>query len=59
MIGRGALIMGSIDDALARSVMMTDERKKYLAERWAHWAEQQRRKRDDPAGLHPVEMLRE
>lgn len=59
MIGGGALMMGSPDDALARSVMMTDERKKYLAERWAYWAEQERRKRDDPAGLYPVEILRE
>lgn len=41
MIGRGALIMGSPDDALARSVMMTDERKNYLAERSAYWAEQE------------------
>lgn len=36
--GPEALILGSITDALARSVLMSDERKAYLASRWEHWA---------------------
>ena len=36
-IGEGALLLGDPKPALNRSVMMTDERRVYLAERWAHW----------------------
>ncbi|MGK8487116.1 Shedu anti-phage system protein SduA domain-containing protein [Nocardia asiatica] len=36
--GSSAIILGSdIDDALGRSVMITDERRAYLADRWRYW----------------------
>ncbi|GAA1749065.1 Shedu anti-phage system protein SduA domain-containing protein [Streptomonospora arabica] len=35
--GQNALILGDPSEALRRSVMMTDERKEYLAGRWRHW----------------------
>lgn len=37
--GAEALRLGEIADALARSVMMSEARKHYLANRWAHWAQ--------------------
>ncbi len=36
-IGADAIRLGDPAEALARSVMMTPERKRYLAERWEHW----------------------
>ncbi|MCD2109399.1 DUF4263 domain-containing protein [Rhodococcus erythropolis] len=35
--GEGAALLGDPSEALARSVLMTDERKSYLAERWKYW----------------------
>jgi hypothetical protein len=35
--GIDALILGDLDDALKRTVMMSEERKTYLAGRWEHW----------------------
>ncbi|MBM4470295.1 DUF4263 domain-containing protein [Rhodococcus hoagii] len=35
--GRDALVLGDPSEALARSVMMTANRKRYLSERWNHW----------------------
>lgn len=31
--------LGGTEDALARSVMMSDQRRQYLAERWQHWTD--------------------
>lgn len=36
-VGEGALLFGDPAEALARSVMMSTERKEYLAERWRYW----------------------
>ena len=47
-VGRGARILGDPASALARSVMMTDERKAYLAKRWAHWQEYDLERLSDP-----------
>ncbi|WP_436772213.1 Shedu anti-phage system protein SduA domain-containing protein [Yinghuangia sp. YIM S09857] len=38
-IGDGALLLGDPQPALSRTVMMTDERRNYLAERWKYWQE--------------------
>lgn len=35
--GQACLLLGDPSEALGRSVMMTDERKAYLAERWEYW----------------------
>lgn len=35
--GEDALLLGEISEALGRSVMMTDERKEYIAKRWEYW----------------------
>ncbi|MFV9454772.1 Shedu immune nuclease family protein [Rhodococcus sp. NM-2] len=46
--GEGALLLGDPSEALARSVMMSDERKGYVAQRWRYWQHiesQERRKR--------------
>ncbi|MFC4138303.1 MULTISPECIES: Shedu anti-phage system protein SduA domain-containing protein [unclassified Microbacterium] len=40
--GDEALALGDPREALARSVMMTDERKAYIASRWQHWANVER-----------------
>jgi hypothetical protein len=37
-----ATVFGDPSEALERSVMMTPERKAYLAERWEHWGRHQR-----------------
>lgn len=50
-IGKGALILGNPRVALSRSVMMTDERRAYLAKRWAYWQEDERRKNVDANGM--------
>ena len=46
-------------EALGRTVMMSDERKAYLAERWAHWREKELAARLDPKGTYPRSMGRE
>ncbi|MEV6306937.1 Shedu anti-phage system protein SduA domain-containing protein [Actinoplanes sp. NPDC051861] len=35
--GPACLLLGDPSEALTRSVMMSDERKAYLAQRWAYW----------------------
>jgi hypothetical protein len=36
-VGKGALVLGDPHDALWRSVMISEERRAYLAMRWAYW----------------------
>ena len=45
--GSDAVLLGDPGEALARSAMMSRERKRYIAERWEHWrtAELERRRR--------------
>ncbi|WP_141658518.1 Shedu anti-phage system protein SduA domain-containing protein [Streptomyces mutabilis] len=50
--GDEALILGDPQAALSRSVMMSDERRAYLAKRWLHWQEHERQKKSDPNGVH-------
>ncbi|MFJ8907530.1 Shedu anti-phage system protein SduA domain-containing protein [Streptomyces sp. NPDC102351] len=50
-IGEGALVLGDPQTALARSVMMSEERRAYLAQRWAYWQDDERRRIDDPSRL--------
>ena len=38
-ISEGAVVLGDPSEALERSVMMSDERRAYLAQRWTHWRE--------------------
>jgi hypothetical protein len=38
-ISEGAVVLGDSSEALERSVMMSDERRAYLAQRWTHWQE--------------------
>lgn len=40
--GKGALLLGDPHDALDRSVMMSEERRVYLAKRWSYWQQQER-----------------
>ncbi|MFF5781201.1 Shedu anti-phage system protein SduA domain-containing protein [Streptomyces virginiae] len=42
-VGAGALLLGDPEEALARTVMMTDERRTYLSKRWQHWQDHERR----------------
>ncbi|MER5719697.1 Shedu anti-phage system protein SduA domain-containing protein [Streptomyces sp. NPDC002132] len=51
-IGEGALVLGDPQAALARSVMMTNERRAYLARRWAFWQEDERQKNAAPDGIY-------
>ncbi|MFE9497584.1 Shedu anti-phage system protein SduA domain-containing protein [Streptomyces collinus] len=48
--GAEALVLGDPRAALSRSVMMTDERRAYLAKRWNYWQEHQRQE-DDPDSM--------
>ncbi|MFJ1927305.1 Shedu anti-phage system protein SduA domain-containing protein [Streptomyces sp. NPDC088131] len=47
-IGEGALILDDPQPALSRSVMMSDERRAYLAKRWNFWKEEERRINANP-----------
>jgi hypothetical protein len=47
-VGEGALVLGDPHDALERSVMISDERRAYLAKRWSHWQQRERQKNADP-----------
>ena len=38
-ISEGAVVLGDPSEALERSVMMSDERRAHLAQRWTHWQE--------------------
>jgi hypothetical protein len=57
--GHAALTLGDPMEALGRTVMMSDERKAYLAERWAHWREKELAARLDPRGTYPRSLGRE
>jgi hypothetical protein len=48
-IGEGALLLGDPQAGLARSTMMSDERRKYLARRWEYWQSCERQRTDAPA----------
>lgn len=50
-MGDGALILGDPSAALARSVMMSDERRAYLAKRWAYWQKVELDRRADPHAI--------
>lgn len=47
--GEGALLLGDPHDALDRSVMISDERRAYLAKRWSYWQQHERQKNADPS----------
>ena len=47
----GALLLGDPYDALGRSVMISDERRAYLAKRWAYWQQYEQERNADPNGL--------
>lgn len=51
-VGEGALLLGDPRDALARSVMISDERRAYLAKRWSHWQQHERQEYADPNCLY-------
>lgn len=57
--GSDALILGDPSEALARSVMLTDERRTYLADRWEYWRQVEMTIDQDPDGLYPRRMGRE
>jgi len=38
-ISEGAVVLGDPSEALEHSVMMSDERRAHLAQRWTHWQE--------------------
>ena len=58
-IGAGALALGDPTDALGRSVMMSNERKAYLAGRWAHRQTVEQEVRRDSERVHPRQLGRE
>ncbi|MDK9499901.1 DUF4263 domain-containing protein [Streptomyces katrae] len=45
-VGTGALLLGDPDEALARSVMMSQERRAYLGKRWRYWQDHTRQSAD-------------
>lgn len=47
-VGEGALLLGDPQAALSRSVMMTDERRVYLRQRWAYWQEHELQRNSGP-----------
>jgi hypothetical protein len=51
-MGAGAVVLGDPSQALERSVMMSDERRAYLAQRWTHWQEYEQTTKADRNGLH-------
>lgn len=60
MVGDEALVLGDPSEALARTVMVSDERKAYLAERWKYWADSELARRSAPRErAHVREMGRE
>jgi hypothetical protein len=48
-VGEGALLLGDPYHALDRSVMISDERRAYLAKRWSYWQQHERQKNTDPS----------
>jgi Domain of unknown function (DUF4263) len=55
-IGEGALLLGDPHDALDRSVMISDERRAYLAKRWSYWQQRQRQENADPNRMYIRQM---
>jgi hypothetical protein len=51
-VGKGALLLGDPHDALDRSVMISDERRAYLAKRWSYWQQRERQENADPDRLY-------
>lgn len=51
-VGEGALLLGDPHDALERSVMISDERRMYLAKRWSHWQQRALQRHTDPNRLY-------
>jgi Domain of unknown function (DUF4263) len=51
-VGKGALLLDDPHDALDRSVMISDERRAYLAKRWSYWQQRERRENADRNRLH-------
>ncbi|MGW3555281.1 Shedu anti-phage system protein SduA domain-containing protein [Streptomyces griseoincarnatus] len=51
-MGKGVILLGDPSDALAHSVMMTDERRQYLADRWTYWQAFERRESADDGTVH-------
>jgi len=49
--GKGALLLGDPHDALDRSVMMSDERRAYLAMRWSYWQQHERKESAGPRSV--------
>ena len=49
--GERALLLGDPHDALDRSVMISDERRAYLAKRWSYWQQHERQKNADPSSV--------
>lgn len=47
-VGDEALALGDPTDALTRSVMMTADRKAYIAKRWDYWADIEMQRRNAP-----------
>jgi hypothetical protein len=47
--GADAMRLGDPTEALDRSVMMSEKRKTYIAARWAHWLDVERRIRNNPS----------
>lgn len=57
--GVDALTLGDPAEALLRSVMMSPERKSYLARRWEHWKQVEQGVRRDPVKLLARSLGRE
>lgn len=55
-IGAGALALGDPAVALGRSVMMSDERKGYLADRWTHWQTVEQEVRRNAERIHSRQL---
>jgi hypothetical protein len=51
-VGAGALLLGDPDDALSRSVMISEERRVYLANRWSYWQQHERQENADPGRVY-------
>jgi hypothetical protein len=54
-ISEGAVVLGDPSEALERSIMMSDERRAYLAQRWMYWQEYEQTTKAARDGLHARE----
>jgi hypothetical protein len=50
-IAEGTLLFDDISEALERSVMMTDERREYLRQRWSYWQDTERKRQANPSQM--------